>query len=39
MLRSYIDNYIGEWENETGNRIVIKEVDDETASVSFFFTS
>ena len=33
---SYIDNYIGEWENEAGNRIVIKRVDDETAMVSLF---
>ena len=33
---SYIDNYIGDWENEAGNLIVIKKVDDVTASVSFF---
>ncbi len=36
MIKSYIENYIGEWENEAGNRFAIKKVDDETALVSFF---
>jgi len=35
-MGSYIDHYIGEWENEAGNRLKIKKVDDETAIVSFF---
>ena len=35
-MGSYIDHYIGEWENEIGNRLKIKKVDDETAIVSFF---
>ncbi len=33
---SYIDNYVGEWEDETGNRLSIRKVDDETCLVSFF---
>ena len=36
MIKSYIDNYIGEWENEAGNVIVIKKIDDESAFASFF---
>ncbi len=32
----FIDNYIGEWENESGKRIVIKKSDEKTALVSFF---
>ena len=35
-MDSYINHYIGEWENEAGNRLKIKKVDDETALVSFF---
>ena len=35
-MDSYIDCYIGEWENEAGNRLKIKKVGDETALVSFF---
>jgi hypothetical protein len=35
-MDSYINHYIGEWENEAGNRLEIKKVDDETALVSFF---
>ena len=36
ILDSYIDNYIGEWKNERGNRLTIKKVDETTALVSFF---
>lgn len=35
-MDSYIDNYIGEREDERGNRLSIKKVDDQTALVSFF---
>jgi hypothetical protein len=36
ILDSYIDNYIGEWRDERGNRLTIKKVDETTALVSFF---
>ncbi|HZA54238.1 MAG TPA: hypothetical protein VE616_08315 [Candidatus Udaeobacter sp.] len=36
ILDSYIDNYIGEWNDESGNRLSIKKVDETTALVSFF---
>jgi hypothetical protein len=36
VMESYIDNYVGEWEDETGNRLSIWKVDDETCVVSFF---
>ncbi len=36
MAYSHIDNYLGEWEDERGNRLDIKKVNDETAVVSFF---
>ena len=32
----YINNYIGEWQNDAGNRLKIEKVDDETALVSFY---
>jgi hypothetical protein len=35
ILDSYIDNYIGEWNDESGNRLSIKKVDETTALVSF----
>jgi hypothetical protein len=35
-MDSYINHYIGEWENEAGNCLKIKKVDDGTALVSFF---
>jgi hypothetical protein len=35
-MDSYINRYIGEWENEAGNRLKIKKVDNETALVSFY---
>ena len=35
-MDSYIDNYVGEWENEAGNRLSIRKVDDEICLVSFF---
>ena len=39
ILDSYIDNYIGEWNDESGKRLSIKKVDATTALVSFFATS
>ncbi len=36
IVDSYIDNYIGEWKNERGDRLNIRKVDDKTALVSFF---
>ena len=30
-MDSYINHYIGEWENEAGNRLKIKKVDDRFA--------
>ena len=36
ILDSYIDNYIGEWNDESGKRLGIKKVDETTALVSFF---
>jgi hypothetical protein len=35
-MDSYIDNYIGEWRDEMGNRLVIQKSDDNVATVSFF---
>ena len=35
-MDSYINRYIGEWENEAGNRLKIKKVDNVTALVSFY---
>jgi hypothetical protein len=39
ILDSYIDNYIGEWNDESGKRLSIKKVDETTALVSFFAAS
>ena len=39
ILDSHIDNYIGEWHDERGNRLSIKKVDETTALVSFFAAS
>ncbi len=36
MVDSYLDSYLGDWEDERGNRLNIRKVDDETALVSFF---
>jgi hypothetical protein len=36
VMDSYLDNYVGEWEDETGNRLSIRKIDDETCVVSFF---
>ena len=36
VMNSYIDNYVGDWGNEAGNRLAIRKVDDETCVVSFF---
>jgi hypothetical protein len=35
-MGSYIDNYIGEWKDEMGNRLVIQKINDNVATVSFF---
>ena len=35
-MHSYIDNYIGEWQSESGKRLSIRRIDNETASVSLF---
>ncbi len=35
IMDSYIDNDVGERENEAGNRLSIRKVDDETCLVSF----
>ncbi|MBI2297170.1 MAG: hypothetical protein HYU76_14295 [Betaproteobacteria bacterium] len=35
-MDAYIHNYLGEWEDERGNRLSIRKVDDKTAFVSFF---
>jgi hypothetical protein len=34
-MESYIDNFIGEWEDESGRRLHIRKVNEGTASVSF----
>ena len=39
ILDSYIDNYIGEWNDESGKRLSIKKVDETTALVSLFAAS
>ena len=39
VVDSYIDNYVGEWRDERGNRLSIRKVDDQTALVSFFTAS
>ena len=39
MVDSYINNYLGDWVDETGNRLNIQKVDDETAFASFFAVS
>lgn len=31
----YMDNYIGDWENADGKRLIIRKVDDENALVTF----
>jgi len=36
VVNSYIDYYVGDWENQTDNRLSIRKVDEETCSVSFF---
>ena len=36
VMGSYLDNYVGEWEDETGNRLSIRKTDEETCMVSFF---
>ena len=35
-MDSGIDNYVGEWDDEYGQRLSIKKLDDKTASVSLF---
>ena len=35
-MGSYMDRYVGEWENDAGNRLSIRKVDDETCFVSFY---
>ena len=35
-MDSYMDRYVGEWENDAGNRLSIRKVDDETCFVSFY---
>ena len=35
-MDSYIDNYVGEWEDETGRQLSISKVNDEMCLVSFF---
>jgi len=35
-MHSYIENYIAEWQSESGKRLSIRRIDDETVSVSFF---
>lgn len=32
----YIDKFIGEWQNEFGNRLEIRKQSDQSAIVSFF---
>jgi hypothetical protein len=36
MMDSYIDNYVGEWEDGAGKRLSIRKVTDQTCLVSFF---
>lgn len=36
IMDSYIDNYVGEWKDETGNKLSILKVNDESCLVSFF---
>ena len=36
ILDSYIDNYVGAWENGAGKRLSIRNVNDETCLVSSF---
>lgn len=35
-MDSYLGNYVGEWEDETGNRLSIRKIDEKTRVVSFF---
>jgi hypothetical protein len=35
-MDSYIDNYVGEWEDGAGKRLSIRKVHDEMCLVSFF---
>lgn len=35
-MDSYVDNYLGEWEDERGNHLAIRRGDDESTLVSFF---
>jgi len=39
VVDSYIDNYLGDWKDERGNRLNIQKVDEETALVSFYAAS
>ena len=34
-MDSWIDNYVGEWRDEMGNRLSIRKMTDETARVTF----
>ena len=34
IVDSYIDNYLGDWEDVRGNKLDIRKVDDETNLVS-----
>ena len=35
-MHSYIENYIGDWQSESGKCLNISKIDDKTACVSFF---
>ena len=34
-MRSWIDSYVGEWKDAAGNRLSIRKITDESASVTF----
>jgi hypothetical protein len=36
MKFPYIENYVGKWKDEDGNRLIVEKLNDETAMVSFY---
>ena len=35
-MSSYINKFFGEWQDEEGNRLIIRIINDRTAAISFF---
>jgi len=34
-MRSYIDNYVGKWRDDSGNRLIIRRISDRACMVDF----